>query len=80
MPLNPCIENIDVFSYLYSITSSGRSNNLQRSIPMSIIVNRIDVVICSVLASSVVDRGFEAQSGQTKHYKTCICCLSVRHA
>ena len=50
--------NIDVFSYLYSTASSCRSNNLQRGIPMSmIIVNRIGVVICSVLASSVVDRG-----------------------
>jgi hypothetical protein len=72
--------NIDVFSYLYSIASSCRSNNLQRGIPMSIIVNRIGVVICSVLASSVVDRGFKAQSGQTKHYKTGICCFSARHA
>jgi len=33
-----------------------------------------------VLASCVVDRGFESRSGQTKDYKTGICCLSARHA
>ena len=32
----------------------------------------------SVLASSVVDRGFELRSGQTKDYK--ICCFSAKHA
>jgi hypothetical protein len=30
----------------------------------------------SVLASSVVDRGFE---GQTKDYKSGICCFSAKH-
>ena len=34
----------------------------------------------SVLASSVVDRGFEPRSGQTKDYKIGICCFSARHA
>jgi hypothetical protein len=34
----------------------------------------------SVLASSVVDRGFEPRSGQTKDYKTGICCFSAKHA
>ena len=34
----------------------------------------------SVLASSVVDRGFESQSGQTKDYKIGICCFSAKHA
>ena len=34
----------------------------------------------SVLASSVVDRGFEPRSGQTKDYKIGICCFSVKHA
>ena len=33
-----------------------------------------------VLASSVVDRGFEPRSGQTKDYKIGICCFSVKHA
>jgi hypothetical protein len=30
--------------------------------------------------SSAVDRGFEPQSGQTKHYKIGICCFSAKHA
>ena len=34
----------------------------------------------NVLASSVVDRGFEPQSGQTKDYAIGICCLSARNA
>ena len=34
----------------------------------------------SVLASTVVDRGFEPRSGQTKDYKIGICCFSAKHA
>ena len=34
----------------------------------------------SVLASSVVDRGLEPRSGQTKDYKIGICCFSAEHA
>jgi hypothetical protein len=34
----------------------------------------------SVLASSVVDRGFEHLSGQTKDYQIGICCFSAKHA
>ena len=34
----------------------------------------------SVLASSVVDHGFEPRSGQTKDYKIGICCFSAKHA
>ena len=34
----------------------------------------------SILASSVVDRGFEPRSGQTKDYKVVICCFSTKHA
>jgi hypothetical protein len=34
----------------------------------------------SVLASSVVDRGFKPRSGQTKDYKIGICCFSTKHA
>ena len=33
-----------------------------------------------VLASSVVDRGFEPRSCQTKDYKIGIFCLSAKHA
>ena len=35
--------------------------------------DHIDGVMVSVLASSVVGRGFEPQSGQTKDYKMGIC-------
>ena len=34
----------------------------------------------SVLASSVVDRGFEHRSGQTKDIKIGIYCFSAKHA
>jgi hypothetical protein len=34
----------------------------------------------TVLSSSVVDRGFEPRSGQTKDYKIGMCCLSAKHA
>jgi hypothetical protein len=33
----------------------------------------------SVLASSAVYSGFELRSGQTKDYKTGMCCLSSKH-
>ena len=41
---------------------------------------RIDGAMVSVLASSVVDRGFEHRSGQTKDCKIGICCFSAKHA
>ena len=34
----------------------------------------------SMLASSVVDRGFEHRSGKTKEYKIDICYFSAKHA
>ena len=34
----------------------------------------------SVLTSSVIDRGFEPRSGQTKNYKVGMCCFSAKHA
>jgi len=33
-----------------------------------------------MLASSVVDRGFEFRSDQTKDYKIGMCCFSANHA
>jgi hypothetical protein len=42
--------------------------------------NRIGDVMVNMLASSVVDRGFESRSGQTKDYKIGICCFSTKHA
>jgi hypothetical protein len=42
--------------------------------------DRIGGVMVSVLASSVVDNGFEPWSSQTKDYKIGICCFSAKHA
>ena len=33
-----------------------------------------------VLTSSVVVRGFDPRSGQTKDYRICISCFSAKHA
>ena len=41
---------------------------------------RIGGLMVSVLVSSVVDRGFESQSGHTKDCKIGICCFSAKHA
>jgi hypothetical protein len=41
--------------------------------------NRIGGVMVRVLASSVVGRGFEPRSGQTKDNKIGICCFSPKH-
>ena len=43
------------------------------------IINHISGVMAIVLASCVVDHGFEPRSGQTKDYKIGICCLSAKH-
>ena len=42
--------------------------------------NRIGCVMVSVLVSSMVNRGFEPWSGQTKDYKIGICCFFAKHA
>ena len=42
-------------------------------------MNLIGGVMVSMLASSVVDRVFELWSGQTKDYKTGICCFCAKH-
>ena len=41
---------------------------------------RIGGVMVSVLASSAVDRGLKPWLGQTRDYKTGICCFSAKHA
>jgi hypothetical protein len=43
-------------------------------------IHCIGGILVSVLASSVVDRGFDPRSGQTKDYKIGICCFSAKHA
>jgi hypothetical protein len=42
--------------------------------------NRLGGVIVNVLASSVVNRGFEFRSGRTKDYTIGMCCFSANHA
>ena len=42
-------------------------------------LNHIGGVIYSVLASSVVDGGFEPRSSHTKAYKIGMCCFSDKH-
>ena len=41
--------------------------------------NLISGVTVSVLSSSVVDRGLEPRSVQTKDYKIGMCCFSAKH-
>ena len=43
-------------------------------------VTFIGGVMVRVFASSVVDRGFEPRSGQTKAYKNSVCCFPAKHA
>jgi hypothetical protein len=43
-------------------------------------VIRIGGVMISILASSVVDRGFEHRSGKPKEYKIDSCYFSAKHA
>jgi len=42
--------------------------------------DRIGCVMVSVIASNVVDRGFEKRSGETKDCKIYNCCFSAKHA
>ena len=42
-------------------------------------MNCVCVVMANVLASSVIDCGFEPWLGQTKNYKIGICCFSTEH-
>ena len=66
-----------------------RSSNLDRTIILLFIlyiivdrsnaVNHIGGVMVSVLASGLVDRGFEPRSGKTKDYCIGICCFSTKH-
>ena len=43
-------------------------------------IYHISGIMVSMLALSVVDRGFKPQLGQTKDYKIGICCFSTKHA
>ena len=59
-----------LLSYCDKVYSRGNMNQK----------HRIGGVMVSVLASSAVDRGFEARSGKTKDYTIGICCFSAKHA
>ena len=50
------------------------------SLGMQCQCNRIGGIMVRMLALSVVDHGFETQSGQTKDYKIVFCCFSTKHA
>jgi hypothetical protein len=67
--------NYDVFRFYNVIYQSWLAVHTQQ-LPSS---NRIGGVMVRVLASSVVDRGFEPRSGQTKDNKIGICCFSAKH-
>ena len=43
-------------------------------------IHHISGVMVSMLATSVIDRGFKSRSGQTIDYKIGICCFSAKHA
>ena len=54
------------------------------SVPLPYIVHMVkkctgDIMV-SMLASSVIDSGFEPWSGQTKDYEMGICSFSAKHA
>ena len=60
---------------LLSISIYGHKNNFESlNNP-----NHVSCVMISVLTSSVVGRGFEPRSGQTKNYKIGICSFSAQH-
>ena len=46
----------------------------------SIEIDRVSIVIVSVLSSTAVDRAFESRFGRTKDYKIGICCFSAKYA
>ena len=52
----------------------------RQTIPHIEAANRIGGVMVNVLASSVVVRGFEPRSDQTKGYEICLCWFSSKHA
>ena len=58
-------------AYIYLVCSKDGSLKIH---------DRIGGVMVSMLDSSVVYRGFEYRSGQTKDYKIGICCFSAKHA
>jgi hypothetical protein len=67
--------NYDVLRFYNVIYQSWFAVHTQQ-LPNS---NRIGGELVRVLASSVVDRGFEPRSGQTKDNTIGICCFSAKN-
>ena len=64
------------FQIIYWIRNFDQKNN-KKKIKIG---NYIGSVMDSVLASSVIDCGYELRSCQTKEYKIGICCFSAKNA
>jgi hypothetical protein len=64
--------NINTIINLWPLLSLNVSNFF--------LANRISGVMVSLIALSVVGRGFKPWSGQTKDYEIGICCFSAMHA
>ena len=69
MLINRKVTQDTTISYLYIYIQQSYSE-----------LNRIVGVMGSVFASSVVDRGFEPRSSQTKDYAIGICCFFAKRA
>ena len=54
-------------------------NVLVQKCTVIVILNRISGIMVIEFESSVVNRGFESGSGQTKDYEIGICCFSAKH-
>ena len=81
---SPVIKNFDIEILLFPIKILNTVDVpifCNQLLPQfSLQVNSTGGIMGGVLASSVVDHGFEPRSGQTKDYKIGICCLFAKHA
>ena len=81
---SPVIKNFDIKILLFPIKILNTVDVpifCNQLLPQfSLQVNSTGGIMGGVLASSVVDHGFEPRSGQTKDYKIGICCLFAKHA
>ena len=67
-------------TYIRNKINKQNKLSINYTCSLSYPVNRINGVIACVLASSVVDHGFESGQPQTKDYETGICCFSAKQA
>jgi hypothetical protein len=75
-------DKIEYQKPLSEIAHNLNSNRHQIYLCLQLMENILRILnhIGSVLASSVVDRGFEPRSGQIKDYEIGMCCFSAKHA